>query len=324
MKYGHPELLDRESLFRFFFWMKHTPPAKSGAFMSHAECSEVAWRQSVARAREYLNHVVQEIRWADRLNPFNHCPHFPFFMTHFTDSMPISSIGGIWSADLWNPEYASHVYKVTVAVDMLGNIVWICPLTPGTSVDVLIWDGYGPSRTRGDFFDFEVGGHDGAYKGRIHVIVPFIGRKNGTLTARQQGYNDVHGWYRARIEQLFARLWHWGLVRNIWRGGPNELHQSVRILLHFTQFCIRRQVRHPPYGPWEHVPPQVWTDQSNSAATQDEAEDEAEVCVLCCQRRSTVAVCDECKEHYCNECIDTHTVGPMLFVKYTTNDSWSG
>ena len=71
-----------------------------------------------------------------------------------------------------------------------------------------IWDGYGPSRTRGDFFDFEVGGHDGAYKGRIHVIVPLIGRKNGTLTARQQCYNDVHGWYRARIEQLFARLWH--------------------------------------------------------------------------------------------------------------------
>ena len=41
----------------------------------------------------------------------------------------------------------------------------------------------------------------------------------------------------------------------------------------------------------------VWTDQSNSAATQDEAEDEAGVCVLCCQKRSTVAVCDECKEH---------------------------
>ena len=203
----------------------------------------------------------------------------------------------------------SHVYKVIVAVDMLGNIIWICPLAPWTSADVLIWDGCGPSRTRGDFCDFEVGGHDGAYKGRIHVIVPFIGRKNGTLTARQQGYNDVHGWYRARIEQLFARLWHWGLVRNIWRGGPNELHQSVRILLHFIQFCIRRQVRHPPYGPWKHVPPQVWTDQSNSAATQDKAEDEAEVCVLCCQRRSTVAVCDECKEHYCNECIDTHTYG---------------
>ena len=33
------------------------------------------------------------------------------------------------------------------------------------------------------------------------------------------------------------------------------------------------------------------------------------VCVLCCQKRSTVAVCDECKEHYCTECIDTHTCG---------------
>ena len=37
----------------------------------------------------------------------------------------------------------------------------------------------GPPRTRGGFFDFEVGGHDGAYKGRVQVIVPFVGRKNG-------------------------------------------------------------------------------------------------------------------------------------------------
>ena len=207
--------------------------------MSRTEgCSEVAWRQCPARVREYLNHVVQEIRWANRLAPFNHCPHFPFFMTHFTDSMPMSSIGGIWSAHMWNPQYAAHVSKVTFAVDMLGNIIWICPLAPRTLADVLIWDGYGPSRTRGDFFDFKVGGHDGAYKGRIHVIVPFIGRKNGILTARQQSYNDVQAWCRARIEQLFARLWRWGLVRNMWRDGPNELHQSVRILLHFTHFSF--------------------------------------------------------------------------------------
>ena len=35
----------------------------------------------------------------------------------------------------------------------------------------------GASRTRRGFFDFEVGGHDGAYKGKVHVIVLFIGRK---------------------------------------------------------------------------------------------------------------------------------------------------
>ena len=60
-----------------------------------------------------------------------------------------------------------------------------------------------------------VGGPGGAYKGWIYVSVPVIGRKNGTLTVRQQSYNDV--------EHLFGQLGHWGLVRDIWRA-----------ILHFT------------------------------------------------------------------------------------------
>ena len=47
----------------------------------------------------------------------------------------------------------------------------------------------GPSRTRGGFLDFEVGGHDGAYKGRVHVIVPLVGRKNGKLFDCHESYN---------------------------------------------------------------------------------------------------------------------------------------
>ena len=67
-------------------------------------------------------------------------------------------------------------------------LVW--PLKLGLRTPTLRF-GYssGPSRTRGGFFDFEVGGHDGAYKGRVHVIVPFVGRKNGILIDRQQSYN---------------------------------------------------------------------------------------------------------------------------------------
>jgi hypothetical protein len=88
------------------------------AFMSGTKgCLEAAWRQSAPRVHEYLKYVVQEIRWADRLDPFNHCSHFLFFMTHFTDSMPITSIGGIWSADLGDSKCASHVFKVAVVVD---------------------------------------------------------------------------------------------------------------------------------------------------------------------------------------------------------------
>ena len=47
----------------------------------------------------------------------------------------------------------------------------------------------GPSRTKRGFLDFEVGGHDGAYKGRVHVIVPFVGRKKGKSFDCQQSYN---------------------------------------------------------------------------------------------------------------------------------------
>ena len=40
-----PDLLDRELMFCFRFWMKHTPPLGSGAFMLRSkDCSEFAWR----------------------------------------------------------------------------------------------------------------------------------------------------------------------------------------------------------------------------------------------------------------------------------------
>ena len=42
---------------------------------------------------------------------------------------------------MWKPTNALHVYKAPIVVDMLGNIAWICPLAPGTSADVLVWDG---------------------------------------------------------------------------------------------------------------------------------------------------------------------------------------
>ena len=67
-------------------------------------------------------------------------------------------------------------------------LVW--PLELGLRTPTL-WCGHlsGPLRIRGVFFDFEVAGHDGAYKGRVHVIVPFVGRKNRKLFVCQQSYN---------------------------------------------------------------------------------------------------------------------------------------
>ena len=84
--------------------LEHTPPLGSGAFMSrNKDCSEIACRQSVASVPDFLNHVAQGIRWSERMNCFIHCLHFPYFITHFMDSM---SIGRMRCVDLWNPKYA--------------------------------------------------------------------------------------------------------------------------------------------------------------------------------------------------------------------------
>ena len=97
---------------------------------------------------EYFRDAVKVVNWQCKVESISFAipsadspaPHFPYLVTHFTDAMPISSIGGALSDILFNPKYAGCVRKITVAVDHLGNIVWICPVLPGTSADVKIWD----------------------------------------------------------------------------------------------------------------------------------------------------------------------------------------
>ena len=107
-----------------------------------------------------------------------------------------------------------------MAVDNLVNIVWVYPVLPGTGANVKMWDKYGPQRTKRCFITFEVGLHDGACQGRLHSHIPFIGRK--ALTVRQKTYNDIHGYYRARVERLFAGLWTWRVVRDVWLGSYED------------------------------------------------------------------------------------------------------
>ena len=191
------------------------------------------------------------------------------------------------------------------------------PLGPRDISNVLIWDGYGPSGTRGDFFDFEVGGHDGAYKGRIHVIVPFIGRNNGTLTARQQCYNDVHGWYRARSCLL-------GCGIGVWLGTS-----SVAAPMSCTSQSVFCCILHNFASSGKSVTPP--TDHGSMSrlmfgltkATRPPRKMRQRMrqkCVCCVARsappsqfvmsvRSTIVL----------NVLTPTLVGPMLFVKYNAN-----
>lgn len=131
---------------------------------------------------------------------------------------------------------------------------------------------------------------------------------------RQQEYNDIHGYYFARVEHIFGRLWHWGLVRNIWRGGADVLHQSIRILLHLTQFCIRRQVQYPPCGPWPHVPDHVWSKggAEGEPIDVDNGDDDA-FCALCCHKKDA-SPCPKCELPCYNDCLDKHTCDKVTIV----------
>ena len=308
VKYGSEGVISREDIFRFYFAAKNCPKHNSAVFSSQsnvgAQCSDAQFWASVKKVREYFGQVMDEIRWDRTLAPFNHCPHFPYFVTHFTDAMPISCMGGALSDCLWNPKKARCIWKVTVAIYFLGNILWISALQPGNSSDVLIWDQFGPQRTRGDFLEFETGCHDGAYQGRMHCVPPFIGRLH--LTERQQNYNDVHGWYRARVEHVFGHLWHWGIVRHVWVGKPDVLHQTVRVLLHTVQFCKNRKVQYQPYGPWEHIPEGIWSDRPIVIPSEEQdGPDAPKNCALCYKRGSTE--CDSCKLMYCEGCSAVHS-----------------
>ena len=145
--------------------------------------------------------------------------------------------------------------------------------------------------------------NDGTYKGRIHAAMPFIGRKN--LSDNQQEYNDVHGFYCARVEHLFARLWHWKIVCNVWMGSARDLHQHVRVLLHLTLFFIRRQTRSQPYGPWPHVPESAWAQQD--APKDDEDNDDSVCCQLCGHCHEDISEYGTCHLNICPSCLPLHS-----------------
>ena len=62
LKYGHEDILPREHLFRFLFFLKHTLPYGCAHLLSGGKgCSEDAWWGNVHRVRSYLNGAVAEI-----------------------------------------------------------------------------------------------------------------------------------------------------------------------------------------------------------------------------------------------------------------------
>ena len=82
-----------------------------------------------------------------------------------------------------------------------------------------------------------------------------------------------------------------------------DLHANTHILLHFSQFMLRRQKRYQPYGPWEHIPSSIWTEEE--ALEVDEEEEDTFLCQVCGKRDTSE--CSTCDLYLCRGCMDEHT-----------------
>ena len=119
---------------------------------------------------------------------------------------------------------------------------------------------------------------------------------------RQKTYNDIHGYYRVRVEHFFAPLWSWKVMRDIWQGSHKDLHANTRILLHFTQFMVRRQKQYQPYSPREHIANSIWRE--DEAPEVDEEDADTYLCLVCGKKETWE--CSTCNLYLCANCLHEH------------------
>lgn len=72
---------------------------------------------------KWLGENMNEIYWNNRLSPYNHVPHFPFFVTGCVDTYPVRVLqpqNSFLRRSLYNPKYGATVVKVESVVDFMG------------------------------------------------------------------------------------------------------------------------------------------------------------------------------------------------------------
>ena len=158
----------------------------------------------------------------------------------------------------------------------------------------MIWDQRGHSQTHGQFFDCEIGAHDGTYKGRLHTAVPYIGPK--TLSEDQQEYNDVHGFSL-----------HGG------NGGLSAMfgHTLQRSCMAMSVFCST--LLSFVFVDRPRIPPMdlglmclsVWAQKE--ATIEEEKNDDGACCQLCGHRPSDISECGTCHLNMCASCMPLHS-----------------
>ena len=74
------------------------------------------------------------------------------------------------------------------------------------------------------------------------------------LAVGQVYYNNIHEWYRNRIEQIVDVVKsHRMFAPRVYQGSYHHLVPLVTIVGHVHAFELRMRQRFETYGPWQHA-----------------------------------------------------------------------
>jgi hypothetical protein len=129
-------------------------------------------------------------------------------------------IGTTQLSDLnFNPKYGRNVWKLTLLSTLLGDIACFVGVHFGTEADSNIWRKDAPWKF---MKPLEVCLTDCAYSGQSHVVAPFWNLGLRSLAGAPQAYNELHSYYRARAEHLFALFYPFGLIQHKFHGREHH------------------------------------------------------------------------------------------------------
>ena len=197
-----------------------------------------------------LASIITEIVYDDRLDLFNHVGGpFSYFYTGIVDVFPVfvpAPHSFSMRRQLFQPKYDACVYKIQIAVTFMGNIIlWTGPHL-GCESDKKIWDDTWDVHP---FYWWEWWLADLGYVGALGLIYKF----KVVASAAMLYFNNVHEWFRNRVENVIGRVKaHRLFKRGCYRGSYAHLAPLITIVGHVTAFELRARQRFETIGPWRH------------------------------------------------------------------------
>ena len=206
------------------------------------------------------NEVIDHIRWDDRLDPMNHHPLFPHFVTCLWDTTCIRvQKPKDWTFGRYvvNGHYDFPCFLVMTAVTMTGQLVYGSGLMRSTAYDAHI---YFDTVHEHPQHSWELNIGDGHFSTCPAFFTPIKNQQGQVLTPQEVTWNEWLQLVRSRVEHVNTVIKNHRMFKGEpFRGYIRNLKVFVNVSLHGAAAQLRADelgmgARYTGYGPWAHDP----------------------------------------------------------------------